>query len=503
MRFHFRVSDPSVVPWVPVCKRRVLAIYNSGVRWYDRFEDWGLFIVQMRINNEEVYVNLMGKGEAYFEFQTTGLPVQYWTFSQGGITGQAYNVGVVGVSISKGVATAKLLGGERVGYPGAVAVSRIKRQNQVILLDEPVHYYSTKTNPKSSQHYARMLYDAWAPLHPHTGLHFRSYHNFWQIITSHTFLGSFSSHYLRDIGYDVVWADNVEFEAWVDWWFGLSVTTAGCVGDVTVTVTDALIVTPAGKTVAVATGTLGVQTSISISLLGKQVSVSRGTILAGEAAAALSGVALVAQTGVLAPAISQTLTGTSVAAQSGLLVTALVAALTGKTVSVTPGPLAPAISFALTGAQASVQPGALGAALSITLDGKSIVMQPGTLAWRMAVALLGQSTRVDRGSLTPDIQILLGMPALGLSTGALLTRLQYTLGGYPLAVVRGTFTLRVDCNSYPNGVWTIGQVGVLPTDTNVPKPTADMLLWARAAVRELVVEDALSKDVYLDEEPME
>jgi len=213
MRFHFRVSDPSVVPWVPVCKRRVLAIYNSGVRWYDRFEDWGLFIVQMRINNEEVYVNLMGKGEAYFEFQTTGLPVQYWYFNQGGISGQAYNVGVVGVSISKGVATPKLLGGKRVGYPGAIAVSRIKRQNQVILLDEPVHYYSTKTNPKSSQHYARMLYDAWAPLHPHTGLHFHSYGTIWEMNGVHTLLGSFSSHYLRDIGYDVAWNDNVEFGA--------------------------------------------------------------------------------------------------------------------------------------------------------------------------------------------------------------------------------------------------------------------------------------------------
>ena len=158
------------------------------------------------------HIWIISLGEAYFEFQTTGLPVEYWAFDQGGITGQAYKVGVVGVSISKGVATAKLLSGQRVGSPGAIEASRIRRQSQVVLLDEPVHYYSVTANTKVTQHYPRMIYDSWAPLHPHTGLHFHSYHNFWQIITVHTLLGSFSSPFLRDIGYDVTWEDNVNFE---------------------------------------------------------------------------------------------------------------------------------------------------------------------------------------------------------------------------------------------------------------------------------------------------
>jgi hypothetical protein len=158
-----------------------------------------------------VYIIAVSTEEAYFEFQTSGLPVEFWTFDQGGITGDAYKVGVVGVNIRDGVATAQLLGGERVGYPGAIEVSRIKRQNQVILLDEPVHYYSATANNTTLQIYPRMLYDAWAPLHPHTGLHFRSYHNFYQIITVATFLGSNSSHFARDIGYDVPWSQNTSF----------------------------------------------------------------------------------------------------------------------------------------------------------------------------------------------------------------------------------------------------------------------------------------------------
>ena len=157
------------------------------------------------------HIWIIGLGEAYFEFQTSGLPVEYWPFDQGGITGQAYKVGVVGVSISKGAATAKLLGGLRAEEPGASLTSRIQRSSQVILLDEPVHYYSATANTKVTQHYPRMIYDSWAPLHPHTGVHFHSYGTIWEMNNVHTFLGSFSSHFLRDVGYDVTWNDNVNF----------------------------------------------------------------------------------------------------------------------------------------------------------------------------------------------------------------------------------------------------------------------------------------------------
>ena len=132
-----------------------------------------------------------------------------------------------------------------------------------------------------------------------------------------------------------------------------------------------------------------------------------------------------------------------------------------------------------------------------------VTTQPGVLVGWITTALSGRAVSVGAGTLTPVIGIPLTGSALGLVAGTLSVQLQYTLGGYPLVVALGTFGLRADCNSYPIGVWTTGQVGVLPTDTNVPKPTANMLLWARTAVRELVVEDALSEDVYLDEEPME
>jgi len=210
MRFHFRVSDPSVVPWVPVCKRRVLAIYNSGVRWYDRFEDWGLFIVQMRINNEEVYVNLIGKGEAYFEFQTSGFPIDIQSVTVSGEPLPIYLTGVVGVSISKGVATAKLLGGKRTLLTGEV--SRIGHENQINLLDEPVRYYSATVNTKASQHYPRMVYETYSPTGSQTGVHYHDYHAFFQTLTVHTFLGSPTSHFMRDRLADTEWSDNTNFD---------------------------------------------------------------------------------------------------------------------------------------------------------------------------------------------------------------------------------------------------------------------------------------------------
>jgi len=313
--------------------------------------------------------------------------------------------------------------------------------------------------------------------------------------------------------------------AYLDFWKErytlLSVPTICKVGRVTVSL-DAIV--PAGKDVTVSTGTLSSSASVLVPLAGVQLSVGRGSItaLVGNAVADLTSKSTTVQIGVLACTISQALAGKSVTAQPGLLASVLSSALTGHSVLVSPGLLAPTISLTLTltGIQTSVQSGVLGATLSITLGGKSVVVQPGTPAWRMAVALLGQSARVDRGNLTPNIQILLGTSALSLSTGALSIRLQYTLGGYPLAIARGAFSIRADCNSYPGSVWTIGQVGVDPTSTNVPPVRRRYYLWARTAVADLVADvtdeklhartkidstfvDTAVDDVHTDEEPIE
>jgi len=318
--------------------------------------------------------------------------------------------------------------------------------------------------------------------------------------------------------YDMGWA---YLDFWKERYTLLSVPTICKVGRVTVSL-DAIV--PAGKDVTVSTGTLSSSASVLVPLAGVQLSVGRGSItaLVGNAVADLTSKSTTVQIGVLACTISQALAGKSVTAQPGLLASVLSSALTGHSVLVSPGLLAPTISLTLTltGIQTSVQSGVLGATLSITLGGKSVVVQPGTPAWRMAVALLGQSARVDRGNLTPNIQILLGTSALSLSTGALSIRLQYTLGGYPLAIARGAFSIRADCNSYPGSVWTIGQVGVDPTSTNVPPVRRRYYLWARTAVADLVADvtdeklhartkidstfvDTAVDDVHTDEEPIE
>lgn len=187
-----------------------LARINPKGTFTQRYEIEGFSITVSQSSAHSRYILIVSEGEAYFEFQTSGYPVVIDNITQAGTTYKAYRMGVVGVTIKKNVLVAVLREGKRGNY--ASLLSRIERENQVQLLDEPVHYYSAKPVKKASQHYARKLYDSWAANGGHSGIHYRDYHAFFQVITFHTLLGSITSHFIRDVGYDAGWADSVDLQ---------------------------------------------------------------------------------------------------------------------------------------------------------------------------------------------------------------------------------------------------------------------------------------------------
>ena len=203
--YHREYHDPSLTTVGERYLQYLRYIYTTGVRHYNTVRVTDKYTALLRLNGQHLHVIMLPGGEVYFEFQTSGSPLAYWNYTQGGISGKSYMVGVIGVTVKNGTLTPVLLGGKRVQV--ASSASRIKRNNQVQLVDEPVHYY---TAPTTQTTYGRQLYESWAPLHPHTGVHFRTYHTLMELFSMHMLGGSYTAHYTRDVGYDALWGDNTK-----------------------------------------------------------------------------------------------------------------------------------------------------------------------------------------------------------------------------------------------------------------------------------------------------
>ena len=273
--------------------------------------------------------------------------------------------------------------------------------------------------------------------------------------------------------------------AWVDFWGGMSVPTTCAVGRVTVSFDNTTLLS---KTVTVVAGLLSIQNSPSIALTGIQVTVGNGVItsLIGGASIALIGAQVSVQTGSLTCTISQTLVGSSVTAQRGALVTAISVPLVGQTLSAASGTLTPNISLTLTSQLFTAQRGFLGTVLSSSLSGVQVVVGKGGFQTGITFRLTGAYVSVAQGLLVPALSITLAGKTFPLSLGSFGQRIDVNLLDKVLTIEIGAFGVHSDITLTVSGVETTGQVGVLPTDTNVPKPTADMLLWARMEVEKLV-----------------
>lgn len=201
MQVHYRLSDLALSPWLMVFKRRLVAIYATGVRAFHHTEITDLFTVEMRIQGEHLYISVLGSGGMYFEFQTSGMPVS--TIPAGGFN--IYNAAIIGVTVNAEdglVPHAVMQGGQKTST--ADKVEPLNRPAQIQLLDEPVSY----PGPLQGRFgYPRALYECYAPHHPHTGVHTRAYPIEAIPFYYSTLGGSFHSHAARDILYDIPWTD--------------------------------------------------------------------------------------------------------------------------------------------------------------------------------------------------------------------------------------------------------------------------------------------------------
>ena len=209
MRFHGRLSDTFLAPQFMVFKRRVIAIYNANkalrdsqpnlswaVQTYNHIEETAEFWVQMRIQDEDVYVTLLASGAMYFEFQTTGYPVDLGTI----LGFDALYAAVIGVTVGARAPKGVLEGG--VKTMATSTILPLYRANQVQLHDE------LNGHPLAvGSRYPRTLYESFAPISSHSGIYGRAYHCGWLPFGYSTQLSSGISNETRDYGYDNPWAD--------------------------------------------------------------------------------------------------------------------------------------------------------------------------------------------------------------------------------------------------------------------------------------------------------
>jgi hypothetical protein len=296
-----------------------------------------------------------------------------------------------------------------------------------------------------------------------------------------------TSRYDYAPNYSMGWA---YLDFWVEKYTLLSVPTLCKVGRVTVTLLDALAPMLAGKVVAVITGTLSSRTSVTQSLGGVQLVVSKGELgFNGDIPpVGIYGFTTTVSDGVITPVISQALVGQLVTTQTEGLATVLAAPLSCQSISVFSALLAPRLSLALTGQSLATHKGFFTSNINVQLSGIQISAQSSQIQLEIRLGLSGVQIAVSLGLLTPTISITLAGKIFSVLSGSLGQKLYVNLLGKVLSIEIGAFEVHSDITLPVQGVQTTGQVGVYPTSTNVRMATAHLLLWARTEVGKLVTQ---------------
>lgn len=205
---HRRLSDATLAPYFGPYFKLLRGLYARGTRWFNRVVQGRYYTAQLSIKEHHLHVGLDPRDRAYFEFFTTGKPI---------VSGKFACIGVV-ATLEQGALT--LTPGIRTGARAAHGqlISLVERPFQVQLIDEPVAELPPATKILQRPKYFNTLYQTWAPLHSHTGVHLTSY-NHGRFTTSlvrtndqastEAFAnvlpgmhGSFSAHATRDVGFD-------------------------------------------------------------------------------------------------------------------------------------------------------------------------------------------------------------------------------------------------------------------------------------------------------------
>jgi hypothetical protein len=163
--------------------------------------------IRLRQVDEFQYIAISVAGGVYMEFQTSGFPVIEQTLTLDGITfPRGYKAAVIGVTFDGKTAKPVILTGKR--QLNTAAASAIKRPQQINLIDEPAAYRSKVPTTPVQKKYPSVLYESWAPNHPHTGVFLRAYNNGGNGSAGHSHRGSLEAFTGRDIGFDVPYMDS-------------------------------------------------------------------------------------------------------------------------------------------------------------------------------------------------------------------------------------------------------------------------------------------------------
>lgn len=212
LQYHRELTDPSLAPFMGQYFQQLRHLYNTGVRWYTGVRTTDQYTALLRLDGINMHVKLLGKDVLYFEFASSGFPVVKGTWEQPPFSGSGYRGVAVGVDLritkEEGndviKATPYIRSGKR--YDRFSEVSKNKRSSQVQLADEPVVYpvLTPSTVAPEKRTYGTTLYEAWTPLHSHTGVYVTSLGT--EIISTGTEyatdLGSRDSLMERDVGFD-------------------------------------------------------------------------------------------------------------------------------------------------------------------------------------------------------------------------------------------------------------------------------------------------------------
>lgn len=291
-------------------------------------------------------------------------------------------------------------------------------------------------------------------------------------------------------------------KAWVDFWGGFTTWATGRVGQVTVTIQNAIVVQLTGQAATASGGTL--TPNIQYKLTGQAATVSGGSVtgvvsygwaLVGQSCTVSQGafqpllqgqIATIVE-GTITPAISYQLTGQVATIAQGVVQPTKFVALVGQQVTTSGGAITPLILVPLLGQPANSSGGLFVVASGVTLSGLSSTVTPGLIAPVTAFVLTGKSAQMFSGTLA----YLLGATLLGRQAqsqqGVLGIAFTPNLIGQFCTVVQGVQGFKYDCNLFPLGVQALCQVGVFPTRTNAPLVRVENLLWVHQEVEQIFV----------------
>jgi hypothetical protein len=191
--------------------RALASVYGSSGFFSQKFNIDG-HTVEVQQSPPFQYVRIVDNGVTYFEFFTSGNPVELRVAElvEGPTT--AYSAATVGVEVSVGAAAIALKPrinkGRRDGAGDGSFTSRIGRPPQANLITEPATGVPTApARPRGR--IDRVLYESFAPMHSHTGVHLRSYNYGGNTLDPlHVNRGPMGAEVQRDVGYDVPWQDS-------------------------------------------------------------------------------------------------------------------------------------------------------------------------------------------------------------------------------------------------------------------------------------------------------